>query len=84
MAEVGDIIENVTTVLTSRSHDNNNNNIGHVFNRSPPYRHLSVTGQVIVTTSYAIGVIGNLTALYIIHKEKKLKYKNKKHSLMLK
>lgn len=55
----------------------------HGFNRAPPYRHLSVAGQSIVTVSYAIGIIGNLTALFILHKEKKTKYKNKKHLLML-
>lgn len=55
----------------------------HGFNRAPPYRHLSVPGQSIVTASYAIGIIGNLTALLILHKEKTTKYKNKKHLLML-
>ncbi|KAK6641459.1 hypothetical protein RUM44_013171 [Polyplax serrata] len=78
MGQVEEIIENVTTATSVSDHS-----LGHVFNRTPPYRHLSVTGQTIVTTSYAVGVIGNLAALYIIHKEKKLKYKNKKHSLML-
>lgn len=79
MVQVGEIIENLTTISPTSDEP-----LGHAFNRAPPYRHLSVTGQAIVTTSYAIGVIGNLAALYIIHKEKKLKYKNKKHSLMLK
>lgn len=78
MVQVEGIVENVT--ISSSSDEP----LGHVFNRSPPYRHMSVTAQVIVTISYTIGVIGNLAALYILQKGKKLKFKNKKHSLMLK
>lgn len=53
------------------------------FNKAPPYRHLSVPGQTIVTASYIFGIIGTLTALFILRKDKKTKYKNKKHLLML-
>lgn len=78
MAQLEELDGNATVVPAFKTLTNNG------FHKSPPYRHLSVTGQTIVTTLYLIGIIGNVAAFYILNKEKKMKHKNKKHSLMLK
>lgn len=44
-------------------------------------RYISVFSQIIVTTSYIIGAIGNIVALYILYKSAKIR--NRKHTLML-
>jgi len=46
-------------------------------------RDLSPHAKIIITTIYVLGVLGNLLALYILHKERKTRYKNTKHTLML-
>lgn len=47
-----------------------------------PTRHLSVTGQVVITTFYIVGVVGNLAALGFLYRSES-KPRNQKHALML-
>lgn len=47
-----------------------------------PTRHLSITGQVVITTIYMVGVLGNVAALgFLLRSESKPR--NPKHALML-
>lgn len=43
----------------------------------------SPVARVVILISYVLGVVGNLAALYTLHKERKTRYRNKKHTLML-
>ncbi|XP_054270160.1 prostaglandin D2 receptor [Macrosteles quadrilineatus] len=45
-------------------------------------RHLSVTGQVIITAFYLVGLVGNLAALGFLYRSES-KPRNPKHALML-
>lgn len=47
-----------------------------------PTRHLSVTGQVVITAFYIVGVLGNLAALGFLFRSD-IKPRNPKHALML-
>lgn len=47
-----------------------------------PSRHLNITGQVVITSFYIIGVLGNLAALGFLFRSE-FKPRNSKHALML-
>lgn len=51
-------------------------------NDPKPTRHLSITGQIVITIFYIIGVVGNLAALGFLFRGES-KPRNQKHALML-
>lgn len=69
--------------LLNETSDNLNETTPKVIYYRKNYRYLSVEYQVIITCSYVFGIVGNLAALYILSAEKRGKFKNRKHVLML-